>query len=133
MSLDGNFVSVMEILCHFYGNYVPVMEIMCHRNHRGSPASRCPLEPGGSGRCIYGDSDDDDVNLDSAHGENMEDSGDPGKNMADISGVISVMFQVLHKVRLFIMLILLRIYLFLQAQDPSWLYRHLTLHQHLTW
>ena len=37
----------------------------------------------------------------------MEDSGDPGENMADISGVISVMFQVLRKVRLFIMLILL--------------------------
>jgi hypothetical protein len=37
----------------------------------------------------------------------MEDSGDPGENMADISGVISVMFQVLRKVRLFIMLIVL--------------------------
>jgi hypothetical protein len=37
----------------------------------------------------------------------MEDSGDPGENMADISGVISIMFQVLRKVRLFIMLILL--------------------------
>ena len=37
----------------------------------------------------------------------MGDSGDPGENMADISGVISVMFQVLRKVRLFIMLILL--------------------------
>ena len=37
----------------------------------------------------------------------MEDSGDHGENMAVISGVISIMFQVLRKVRLFIMLILL--------------------------
>ena len=37
----------------------------------------------------------------------MEDSGDHGDNMADVSGVISIMFKVLHKVRLFIKLILL--------------------------
>ena len=37
----------------------------------------------------------------------MEDSGDHGENMADISGVISIMFQVLRRVRLPIMLILL--------------------------
>jgi len=68
----------------------------------------------------------------------MEDSGDHGEKMADISGVISIMFQVLRKVRLFIMLILLSF----TGPEPIMpvppsnpppafdLYRHLTLHQH---